>query len=262
MISVRITRIVTKNTKMEWEEIKKGAIKPLGKKAYGSIPHLPGSRVEGGDHTIDQGQANICLKSVRDGNDIIIVQEKLDGTNCAVVKLGGKIIPLNRSGWIATDSTYAVHRVFAAWVEENYDRFDALLQEGERACGEFLAQVVSTKYDLSHEPFVIFDIMTGDRRTAFREVIKRVSPYLFVVPFAVHVGNPISIEDAMKKLIVSHHGAEEVEGGVWRVERNEKVDFLAKYVRHGKEDGKYLSQETGKEPIWNIDISRYKRYLK
>lgn len=38
--------------------------KPLGIKAYGSIPHLPGSRLGAGDHHLAIGQALIatCLK--------------------------------------------------------------------------------------------------------------------------------------------------------------------------------------------------------
>lgn len=36
---------------------------------------------------------------------------------------------------------------------------------------------------------------------------------------------------------------DKIEGAVWRVERKGVVDFLAKYVRHGKVDGKYIDQE-------------------
>jgi hypothetical protein len=53
--------------------------KPLGQKAYGSIPHLPGSRLGEGDHHVSEGQAIIATKKARDKNDLIIVQEKLDG---------------------------------------------------------------------------------------------------------------------------------------------------------------------------------------
>lgn len=33
--------------------------KPLGHKAYGSIPHLPTSRLGPGDHHVTEGQARI-----------------------------------------------------------------------------------------------------------------------------------------------------------------------------------------------------------
>jgi hypothetical protein len=41
-----------------------------------------------------------------------------------------------------------------------------------------------------------------------------------------------------------------VEGAVWRVERNDKVDFLAKYVRPDKVDGSYFEGE----PVWNWPV--------
>jgi hypothetical protein len=47
------------------------------------------------------------------------------------------------------------------------------------------------------------------------------------------------------------HGAlEPLEGAVWRVEREGKVDFLGKYVRHFKQDGKYFNEDHTKL-IWN-----------
>ena len=52
--------------------------------------------------------------------------------------------------------------------------------------------------------------------------------------------------------IYGFHGAvDKVEGAVWRVERKESFDFLAKYVRPNKSDGIYLPEVSGKEAIWN-----------
>ena len=61
--------------------------KPLGKKAYGSIPHLPGSRLGSGDHHISEGQAKIATEKLRDKYDQLFVYEKLDGSNCSVALL-------------------------------------------------------------------------------------------------------------------------------------------------------------------------------
>lgn len=49
-----------------------------GIKAYGSIPHLPGSRLGPGDHHVTEGQARICTERGRDRHDFITVTEKLD----------------------------------------------------------------------------------------------------------------------------------------------------------------------------------------
>jgi len=54
----------------------------------------------------------------------------------------------------------------------------------------------------------------------------------------------LTIEAAMILCDVSAHGAiEEVEGAIWRVERKGKVDFLCKYVKPSKVDGRYLKED-------------------
>lgn len=227
-------------------------MKPLGYKAYGSIPHLPGSRLGEGDHHCHEGQAKIATEKARDKHDVIIVQEKLDGSNCCVAKLDGKILALGRAGYLAESSKYPIHHSFKKYVEANEERFDDLLFEGERIVGEYLAQAVGTKYDLTHEPFVPFDIMTGKVRTPYDLFIARILLRDFTAPNLLSKGPPLSVEDAMNKILVSGHGAiDPVEGAIWRVERKGIVDFLVKYVRQDKEDGKYFPEKTGGETIWN-----------
>jgi hypothetical protein len=48
-----------------------------------------------------------------------------------------------------------------------------------------------------------------------------------------------------------HYPCDEIEGVVYRVERYGLVDFLAKYVRPDKVDGKHLETVTGAGPVWN-----------
>lgn len=66
-------------------------MKPLGHKSYGSIPHFKGSRMGPADKHCEPGQQKIMTEKLRDRHDLIIVQEKLDGSNCAVAKIDGKI---------------------------------------------------------------------------------------------------------------------------------------------------------------------------
>lgn len=40
-------------------------LKSLGSKAYGHIPHLPGSRLGSGDHTIEPGQIHSANHATR-----------------------------------------------------------------------------------------------------------------------------------------------------------------------------------------------------
>lgn len=227
-------------------------IKPLGQKAYGSIPHLPYSRLGAGDHHIEEGQALIATKQARDRHDLIIVQEKLDGSNCSVAKIKGQIVALGRSGYLAETSPYEQHQLFAKWVKSNEQRFAKLLHENERVCGEWLAQAHGTIYKLHHEPFVVFDLMTANERTTYHNFLIRVLPLGFVVPNLVHIGQPLPLEKALKRVEVSGHGAvDEVEGVIYRVERNGKVDFLTKFVKQSKVDGKYLPEMNNGQTIWN-----------
>jgi hypothetical protein len=226
--------------------------KPLGQKSYGSICHLPGSRLGPGDHKLNPGQAGILTHKARDKHDVIIVQEKLDGSNVAVARIGGQIISLGRAGYPAISSRFEQHRLFAAWVLRHLDRFEFLV-EGERLVGEWLAQAHGTRYTLAHEPFVPFDLMRGSERANYEEFRRRTEPAGFTLPHLLSMGPPISISRALEMLGErGFHGAiDPVEGAVWRVERKGVVDFLGKFVQPDKKDGCYLPELSGAEPIWN-----------
>lgn len=228
--------------------------KPLGRKAYGSIPHLPGSRLGPADHHCHEGQAKIATIKKRDKHDVIIVQEKLDGSNVAVAKIDGKIHSLTRAGYPATTSPYSQHHMFAVWVVQQFYRFDDLLQEGERICGEWLAQAHGTRYKLTHEPFVAFDIMIGEKRLPYSQIKERALKFDFTLPATFHIGNSLSIETGMHTMgKFGFHGAiDEAEGLMYRVERKGEVDFLTKYVRPDKQDGKYLPEYNNDQITWNL----------
>jgi hypothetical protein len=236
--------------------------KPLGIKNYGHIPHLPGSRMGPGDHHCHEGQARIATQKARDKNDEVFVQEKLDGSNVGVARIGDTIYPLGRAGYLASTSPFEQHHHFAIWAYANADRFLKVLQDGQRLVGEWLALAHGTKYKLQHEPFVAFDIMTGAERVPFDPFMAQIQS-LFVVPHLLWRGSPFTIEQAMAALgDYGFHGAlEKPEGAVWRVERNvatgkkgekiRKVDFLVKYVRPDKQDGKYLASVSNQPEIWH-----------
>jgi hypothetical protein len=239
--------------------------KPLGGKSYGHIAHLSGSRMGPGDHKCHEGQKRIATEKPRDRHDVVIVQEKLDGSNVGVARLDGMLFPLSRAGYLAGSSPYEQHWRFAEWVYANQDRFMLVLQDGERLCGEWLMQAHGTRYSLKHEPFVAFDLMTGTRRATYDELVSRVTSAGFITPAVLHRGRPLSIEEALRLLgEFGFHGAlDRVEGAVWRVERNRlanegrgnerrrEVDFLAKFVRSDKVDGAYLPEISGNEAVWN-----------
>lgn len=234
--------------------------KPIDGKNYGSIAHLPNSRMGEGDHHCHQGQASILTIKKRDKNDEIIVQEKLDGSNVGILRKGKEIYPITRAGYLANTSPYYQHIVFYKWVLSQKERWLNILKEGERLCGEWLLQAHSTKYNLNHEPFVAFDLMIGQDRLPYDIFLERIKPAQIISPYLIHRGEAISVEEVMKILgDFGFHGAKDkVEGAVWRVERNlkigKKVDFLCKYVRPEKIDGIYLPERNGGETIFNIDF--------
>ncbi len=241
--------------------------KPLGRKNYGHIPHLPGSRMGPGDHTCDPGQAAIATQTARDKHDEIFVQEKLDGSNVGVARVGEVIYPLTRAGHLASTSPYEQHIFFYKWAFANLERFLAVLRDGERLVGEWLMQAHGTRYKLSHEPFVAFDLMIEDKRTPYADFVTRIAPGNFVTPALLHRGGPLSIPATLEKLgPYGLHGAlDPVEGAIWRVERDRPtgakgktlrvVDFLVKYVRPDKADGSFLPELSGSEAVWNWHFS-------
>ncbi len=230
--------------------------KPLGRKNYGSIPHLSGSRLGPRDYTCNPGQEQILLHRVRDAQDRIIVQEKLDGSNVGIARLQGQIIPLVRSGHRAESSPYEQHHWFARWVHRDWERWLALLAEGESLCGEWLAQAHGTRYDLrDREPLVVFDLRTaqGDRYL-YQDLCDRLGSSVATAPLlACRDGAAVPLTLALEQLgEYGHYNAQEpVEGVVYRCERQGRVEFLAKYVYPGKQDGKYLPEVSGAAPVWN-----------
>ena len=243
------------------------AEKPLKMKAYGSIGHLPNSRMGPADHHVHEGQAVICTEKPRKG-DRIIVSEKLDGSCMSVANIDGELVPLTRAGYRAAEVTYEHLRAFVPYVEARKAQFADLVRPGERVVGEWIPMAHGTIYDPRHlmfSPFVAFDIFRDGKRVLWDEFDQRVGEVDLRRAFRIHDGAvPCSVERALNSLrvpdedLASHgygyHGAlEDVEGAVWRVEREGRVDFLAKYVRPSKVDGKYFSSISGQPEIWFID---------
>ena len=243
--------------------------KPLGGKVYGSIPHLPSSRLGPGDHHCTEGQARICTVKTRDKTDVVIVQMKLDGSCCIVARMEHDVLALTRAGYAATTSPYEQHHLFAAWVREHRQAFMDALEPGERVAGEWVAQAHGTRYVLGDddEPFIVFDILdrrqrtkSGDRRTPCLEMLERVDAVVLAnghrlprVPTFWCSRSPLSIAEALRGLdgLRAYKALDPHEGCVWRVELNGAVEFLAKYVRPDKRDGLYLPEVSGSAPVWN-----------
>lgn len=223
-------------------------------KNYGSIPHLSTSKLtQQADKKIHIGQEKILTEKGRDRKDRIIVTEKIDGSNVGVVRKDGELVAIGRSGYTAESSPYRQHELFAEWVK-NQTMFDWLL-EGWRISGEWCILAHGTKYDITDEsPFLAFDIFDENNARIGFDMFKSVcTAYNVPMVPVLHDGEPISILDAIELLGDGHYGKPELpEGVVYRCEREGKCDFLAKWVRGDKEDGKYLDVE-----VWNTGAEQY-----
>lgn len=177
--------------------------KPLGGKAYGSIPHLPTSRLGPGEHHIHEGQQRICLETARDRHDQIIVTEKLDGSCVSIANVDGSIIALSRAGYRAETTPYEQHHIFASWVSDRLELFSKLLLPGMRLVGEWLALAHGTRYELWHEPFVLFDVMVDKKRLSHDVIARTGKEMALPVAHCLWRGSPLSLQRA-KKLLKLH----------------------------------------------------------
>ena len=230
--------------------------KPLGGPAYGSIGHLPNSRLGPGDHHVPQGQADICTVKCRPG-DTVFVEEKLDGSCCAVWRDDkGLLHALTRAGYEASTSPYEQHWLFSAWVLDNAHRFE-FLPKGCRLVGEWIAQACGIIYRDVDQPFVPFDLFMPSNRRVARDVFYgNMDNEGFRTPVVISQGMAMSVEHAYATLQrgpdrLRSPAAVQPEGLVYRVEHNGQFDFLAKWVRPDKVDGCYLPEVSGCQAVWN-----------
>ena len=217
-------------------------MKPLNRKAYGSIPHLPGSRRDESDKLLHPGQIRIVSEKPRK-NDILVATEKLDGSCVAVARKDNKLWPLTRSGYCAITSPYPQHIFFHYWVSINRNKF-CFLSEGERIVGEWLSLAHGIKYEIksSDEVFFAFDIFDkNNNRYDFFEMQDICMDFDISTPSILQIeagGEPLDIE--MLKLKNSMHGGEFSEGFVFRVITKKGTDFLGKWVNRNHVCGKYF----------------------
>lgn len=235
--------------------------KVIGKKNYGSIPHLHNSKLGEGDYYIGEGQERILTIKERDKHDNILVFEKYDGSNVGIAKFENKIFALTRSGYEASTSPYKQHHYFANWVKKRELLFADMLQNGERITGEWLAQAHGLVYKIEIEPIVFFDYFTkNNERVLFEELLATATKYGLQLPRQLHEGRAKSVESVLPLLNEKTKGIESVglpEGMIYRVERKSKVDFLAKWVRSDFTTGKYCINIDESDLTWNVDINKF-----
>lgn len=240
-------------------------MKPTGDKLYGSIPHLPMSKMGMGDKRIPIGQSVIFLEKFKHKTHKLIVQEKTDGSCVGAAKINGEIVPLTRAGYAANTSKYKQHQLWHLWVLKNKEKFCSVLNEGEKIIGEWLLQRHGTIYNLQHDPFIAFDIISNKKRHNYELFINKTNNK-FTTPHLFHIGGPYPLHYLFHKIEdePSGHGAEIIEGAVYRLENDGEVEALAKFVRPDHVPGKFLPGVTGNEELietYNVDIKLFEKQL-
>lgn len=216
------------------------------------IPHLPQSRDR--DLVLPEEKARICTQFTSQ-LDRIIIEEKLDGSPCAITRQGPNILALTQDGIPAHTSQYSRHGMFHDWVQKHAVRFRFILNDQEYLYGDWLAQAIGTKYTHVDQPFVPTDFVDQEGNMPNRWVfyLRTQKINLFGPPQLLpHGATPP--RDAIRifhKMTRFPQSEDEPEGVIYRVERMGKERFRAQYVRPDKQDGIYLPEKTGASPVWN-----------
>lgn len=201
--------------------------------SYPTIQHLPGSKMrDRDDKCLNQREVDWLTIRTRLQSDVVIVTEKVDGCNVGVVKKDYQLYPVIRKGYDVITNEYDWIREFANFVSINAERFDCLLKNGERVCGEWMIKTHTLSYRMPHEPFIAFDLINGTERERYLTARERLEYHGFTTAGLVHYGTAIPVEMALKLLQSGFHGVlGQPEGVVYRYEtvKNGWL-FNAKYV--------------------------------
>ena len=222
-------------------------MKPLGRKNYGSIPHLSTSKLGEHDHYITEGQERIITQAFRDRHDSLVVTEKYDGSNVGLANIDGSPVTLTRSGHRAKFSRFAHHRHFAEWAAASWPILISAIPLGYRLVFEWMTQPHGILYAISGTPAVLIDAFDGDNNRLPWSVIMDIGKHIGVSSARLlYAGDaPRSPVDLLHHLYATTGpiiplAGQVPEGMVFRLERKGEVDFLAKWVRPDFVPGKYL----------------------
>ena len=214
---------------------------------FGNIKHLTGSRMkDSGDTLLEENiQPFFTVRLQFPKRDKLVVTEKVDGANVGVVKLNGVLYPVMRKGYDVRTSEYKFIHRFADYVSDNESRFDELLADGERVCGEWMIKTHSLIYKMPHEPFVVFDIIKSDAtRPIYTEIRDRCERYDFTTSGLVWEGDAIGVDEAIYLLGNGFHGCRSTpEGLVCRYERDGTFYMSAKFVSNLNVGGDFMDDE-------------------
>ena len=104
------------------------------------------------DKLLGAEQVKWLTQRRRVSGDMVIVTEKVDGMNAAVLRREGLLYPLIKKGYDCRANPLPWINAFADFVEENATRFMSVLEEGERICGEWMVKTHTLSYKVCTAP--------------------------------------------------------------------------------------------------------------
>lgn len=120
---------------------------------YPRTPHLQGSRLQEGDYDLNQIPFQTVL------NKYIVIEEKIDGANCAISFDGkGNLLLQSRGHYLVGGEKERDFNLFKQWANENRELFYSVLNDRYIMYGEWMYVKHAIFYDCLPAYFMEFDI--------------------------------------------------------------------------------------------------------
>lgn len=204
---------------------------------FGSIGHLPGSKlIDRGDKIV--GDPDKFTVKQRRPSDLVIITEKLDGMNSGVVKIDGRLYPVNRKGYDVRTmgETHTelkeLGREWARWVNYFYNLYDRILDDGERLVFENCMFTHTLKYNFSNcvPVFLLAKYNKDNIRMDYTSLTKMANSYNIEQPKLISFGSadPIIVVKSNQEHFSMLRG--DFEGVVYNYESSGRHEACAKFV--------------------------------
>lgn len=206
---------------------------------FGHIGHITGSKmIDSSDSLLSEEDQKkfICCK--RDKNDIVIITEKIDGMNAGVVKKNGLLYPVNRKGY----DTRLMGQVraelrqlgegWAIWVDDHYDLYDSILEEGERLVFEYAEFTHTLEYRFKCDPvFLLAKYDKNNRRLNYAALTELAQKHRIMQPPLLNIGVALPPSIVISQYPNGLIGVKDaIEGIVYSYEHNGEHESCAKFV--------------------------------
>lgn len=218
---------------------------------YPKILHLPHApNMAKGDSAASHEEAFVVF-----GNKNVVIEEKLDGSNCAITIVDNHPVIRNRThilkkGFVKDTPAKQQFRPIWGWFYENKDKFEMLASKlgfMPVIYGEWMVAVHGIRYDQLFDYFLAYELYDPENQISLPQNEARLSLCQagFSLPPLLHEGKFDSYEYLIQltEQPSSQSSCDQREGLVIKVSDNKKITHRFKMVRPGFVQGQYWSDE-------------------